>query len=115
MRIVGEWKKYLLLLGSFVIYSFEGVFAKIASSYEPLSIPYFIYLGCVLAILGCYAVLWQKILKLFPLNKAFLCKSLTIILILFLSHFLFGEIITRNNLYGTLLIIIGIVMLSWKK
>lgn len=113
--IVGEWKRISLLLGTFIVYSFESVFAKLASSYATFSFQYFFYLGCVLAVLGCYAVLWQKVLEVYPLNKAFLCKSLTIIFILTISHYLFDESITFNNVMGATLIISGIVTLSWKK
>jgi drug/metabolite transporter (DMT)-like permease len=66
-------------------------------------------------VLGFYAVLWQKVLEVYPLNKAFLCKSVTIIIILALSHYLFGETISLNNILGAILIILGIGMLSWKK
>ena len=114
-HFVGERKKLLLLFSSFIIYSFESVFAKIASGYATFSFHYFFYFGCVLAVLGCYAVLWQKVLEVYPLNKAFLCKSVTIVIILALSHFLFGETISLNNILGTILIIMGIATLSWKK
>lgn len=37
--------------------------------------------------LGLYAILWQKILSFMPLNKAFLCKSVTILMVLAVSAF----------------------------
>ena len=49
------------------------------------------------------------------LNKAFLCKSITIIFILAISVFLFGEQVSMNNLIGAGLIISGLVVLAWKK
>lgn len=105
----------LLLLATFFIYSLESVFSKIASTYEPLSIPYLFYFGCVISVLGIYAVLWQVILKLMPLNIAFPYKSISIIYILLFSSLVFNESVTVNNIVGAGLIIIGLIVLSWKQ
>lgn len=108
-------RKILLLLLAFVVYSGTGVFTKLASLHSFLSLPYLLFFGCVIATLGLYAVLWQKVLAFMPLNKAFLCKSICIVFTLALSYGLFGEHITRNNILGAFCIILGLVVLSWKK
>ena len=108
-------RKILLLLLAFVIYSGTGVFSKLASQHSFLSLPYILFFGCVIATLGLYAVLWQKVLTFMPLNKAFLCKSICIVFTLALSYGLFDEHITRNNILGAICIILGLVVLSWKK
>lgn len=108
-------RKILLLLLAFVVYSGTGVFTKLASQHSFLSLPYILFFGCVIATLGLYAVLWQKVLTFMPLNKAFLCKSICIVFTLALSYGLFGEHITRNNVLGAFCIILGLVVLSWKK
>ena len=108
-------RKILLLLSAFVIYSSTGVFTKLASQHSFLSLPYILFFGCVIATLGLYAVLWQKVLTFMPLNKAFLCKSICIVFTLAISYGLFGEHITRNNILGAICIILGLVVLSWKK
>lgn len=108
-------RKILLLLLAFVIYSGTGVFSKLASQHSFLSLPYLLFFGCVIATLGLYAVLWQKVLTFMPLNKAFLCKSICIVFTLALSYGLFDEHITRNNILGAFCIILGLVVLSWKK
>lgn len=105
----------ILLLLAFTIYSATAIFSKLASQYEVLSIPYLLYLSCVILSLGIYAILWQGILSFMPLNKAFLCKSTTIIIILCISHFLFNEEITAKNLIGAGFIVCGLVTLSWTK
>lgn len=108
-------RKILLLLLAFVIYSGTGIFTKLASQHSFLSLPYILFFGCVIATLGLYAVLWQKVLTFMPLNKAFLCKSICIVFTLAISYGLFGEHITRNNILGAICIILGLVVLSWKK
>lgn len=108
-------RKILLLLLAFVIYSGTGIFTKLASQHSFLSLPYILFFGCVIATLGLYAVLWQKVLTFMPLNKAFLCKSICIVFTLALSYGLFDEHITRNNILGAICIILGLVVLSWKK
>lgn len=105
-------KNILLLILTFVVYSFTGIFTKLASQQEPMSIA---YLGCfagAIAVLGLYAILWQKVLSFMPLNKAFLCKSVTLILGLLVAHFVFAEIITFCNVIGAAFIFGGLVVLS---
>ena len=104
-----------LLFIAFVLYSFESIFGKLASRYDFLSPSYLFYLFCVLFSLCLYAILWQKILKYIQLNKAFLCKSITILIVLSISRFMFNEEISKNNCIGAFLIIAGIINLTRKE
>jgi len=106
--------KFFLLLIAFLIYSSSTILSKYASQYDFVSLPYILYFGGVLLALGIYAVLWQKILSFMQLNKAFLCKSITIIFILVFSYFFFEETITVNNIVGILIIITGLLILAWE-
>ena len=108
-------KSILILIFTFVVYSFSSIFSKNASMYDTLSIEYIVFSIGVLFCLGLYAILWQKVLTFMPLNKAFLCKSMTIVLILAISYFVFDESITINNVIGTCLILAGLVNLSCQK
>ena len=105
----------ILLLTTFILYSFSSVFSKLASMNTIFSLSYCMFFICVLFSLGIYAILWQKILMVYPLNKAYLYKSSTIIMILLISHFIFGETITYKNLIGILFIISGLFVLTWEK
>ena len=108
-------QRFLILLFAFAIYSCTGVFSKLASKQAFLSIPYILYFGCVVGTLGVYAVLWQKILSFMPLNKAFLCKSICIVFALGISYWMFAETITLYNILGASIIILGLIVLAWKK
>ena len=110
----GFYKGFLLII-TFVVYSCSTIFSKMASDYSTFSMPYLMWFSGVVAVLGLYAVLWQKILSIMELSKAYLCKSISITIILGLSYFVFDEQITFNNLLGTGFIVLGISTLSWKE
>lgn len=112
---MNSFNKTILIAITFLIYSGSAVFSKFTSMQEFMSINYILFLGAVVAALGIYAILWQKVLTIMPLSRAFLYKSTTIIITLFICHFLFDESISINNIIGAGIIIGGIVLLSWKK
>ena len=105
----------LLLAAAFLVYSSESFFIKLASNEETMSISFIMYYGLAICVLGVYAVLWQFALKRIPLSIAFMCKSITLILILLIAHMLFGEMITVNNILGSGIILSGIILLAWEK
>ena len=91
-----------LLLFAFAVYSSSILFSKMASQHEVLA-------------LGLYAVLWQKILSFMQLNTAFLCKSVTIVMVMLLSHVFFAEHISVYNVCGALCIMLGLFVLAWRR
>lgn len=107
-------KHIVYLLVTFMLYAFTGVFTKLASLQPFLSWSYIFYFGCVLAMLGSYAILWQKVLSFMPLNKAYLFKSVSILFVITYSVLLFEEQITVNNIIGTCFILSGLTVLAWK-
>lgn len=107
-------KKFLLITLAFLIYSLSSVFLKLTSQQEFLDVGYVCYFGGALISMVIYAVLWQKVLTYMPLNKAFLCKSSTILIILAISSLIFDEAININNIIGVGFIMTGLGMLAWK-
>lgn len=108
-------KKYLLLIFSFLILSCSGACLKMASMQAFLSLAYIAYFGLTVLVMAVYAVLWQKVLEDIPLNIAYLCKSSTVGISLLYAYMLFGEQITIQNIIGCVMIIAGIMVLSYKK
>lgn len=104
-----------LLLIAFLVYSGTSIFSKKTSTCKFLSVSYLLYFIGVIVSMGVYAILWQKILSFMPLNKAFLFKSVTLIMVLLISYFVFNETITTNNLIGASFVITGLVILAWKE
>ena len=66
-------------------------------------------------VMGIYAVQWQKVLKLIPLNKAYLYKSSGIGISLMYAYIIFDENITIYNILGCTMIIAGIMILSYNR
>lgn len=100
----------LLLIFAFLVYSCTGIFTKLASMQEMLSLSFFVCFGLIIVFLGGYAILWQIILRKVLLSQAFLFKSLTLVFSLFFAWSIFNEEITIKNVIGSCIIIVGIII-----
>jgi len=96
----------------FILYTFVGITAKMASSYTFLSNKYITFYVVEIFLLGIYAVFWQQIIKRFSLSVAYSNKGLSIIWALIWSVMIFKEKITINNIIGSLVIIVGIIVVN---
>lgn len=99
---------HLLLM----VYSVSGIFSKLASGVDFLSLQFCLYYGGVLALLGLYALGWQQVLKRLPLTTAFSNKAVTIVWGIIWGCVFFGESITLPKVVGAALIIAGVVLFS---
>ena len=88
----------------------SGVFSKLASQREFLSLGYIAFLACTVGVLGIYAVLWQQIIKRMDVSLAYMFKGTGVVFGLMLAHFVFGEAITTTNIVGAAIIICGITL-----
>lgn len=102
----------LALVGVNLIYACVSIFTKLASGQEWMSGGYMLCIAGAFGIMGIYAVLWQQILTRAPLSTAYMFKGTSLIFVLLISFFLFGEKMTWNNLLGAVLIVTGIVLYS---
>lgn len=96
-----------------MVYSMSGIFSKHASSCEFLSFSFCLYYGCVILLLGIYAIGWQQIIKRIPLTLAFANKSVTVIWGLIWGAIFYHEQITIGKVVGAMLIISGIVLYAF--
>jgi len=107
-------KRYILLYGSFLVYSCASICSKYAA--EAMSDKLIIRVGLFLAlevvVLGLYALIWQQVLKRFTLVTAMSSKGIVVILNMIWSVLLFSEVITVYNIIGAVIIIFGIWMVS---
>lgn len=104
-------KKYSLLYGAFLGYSFVAICSKLAAGQE-LFFKIILFLGLEMVFLGLYAIIWQQVLKHFDLVHAMASKGVVVILNLMWSVLLFSEKITVFNVIGAGVIILGIWMVS---
>ena len=96
-----------------LLYSTVGIFTKLASQQDFLSWGYLLSFGGVVGVIGVYAILWQQVIKRIELSTAYMFKGTTIIFTMLFAYWLFGEQITWNNILGTVIIIIGIVLFAY--
>jgi drug/metabolite transporter (DMT)-like permease len=68
------------------------------------------YFGCLFFL--SQTLIWLMILRRLPLSKAYPITSVNLIVLLPISYFYFGELITINNLFGSIIILAGVVVLS---
>ncbi|WP_238858726.1 EamA family transporter [Clostridium sp. YIM B02569] len=95
-----------------VIYTLSSICAKLASANKLLSIKFIGFYGLEIVILGIYAVLWQQVLKRFDVSVAYANRSIALIWSLIWAGVFFGEKITIPNIIGTLIVILGIVVVN---
>lgn len=110
-----DYRHIAFVIVTFIVYSLSSIFSKYASMHDLLSLYYVMCVIIVFAFLGIYAILWQKVLSFMPLNKAFLCKSVTILMILAVSALVFNEVVTIKNIIGAGFIMFGLAVLVWKE
>ena len=103
--------KYVCLFGAYLIYSFAGVFAKLAAMSETVSM-FLVIISFQIFTLALYALAWQQILKKFTLITAMSCRGVVVILSLVWAFAIFDERVTIFNIVGSLIIVIGIYIVS---
>lgn len=101
----------LFLQLSVIILSLTGVIAKIASGYKFLSLRLLLLCTLELFIFIVYAIIWQQVIKKTEISIAYANKGTIIIWTLLWARFIFNEMITMANIMGSLIIIVGIIVL----
>lgn len=105
-------KLLIFLLGVNLIYACTSIFTKMASRQEMMSLPYLLWIAGAVGVMGVYAMLWQQVIARMPLSTAYMFKGTSLIFVLLISALLFGEAITLNNVIGSAIIILGIVLFA---
>lgn len=103
---------YIILIGAILIYSLTGVCTRYAAMYPFMSWQYVLFVLGVVGILGIYAILWQQIIQRIEISTAYMFRGLGLIFNLLFCYSLFSETITRNNIIGAIIIIVGITLFA---
>ena len=99
-----------------IIMSFGGVCSKFAAGEPFLSFKFCLFYGCLIAILGVYAIGWQQVIKRLPLTVAYANKAIGVVWGMIWGLVFFGEAITPKRIIGAAIVITGIVLSSvWGK
>lgn len=105
-------KNIILLHFAFFLYSFVSLFAKLASNFDLFSQGFFGFFALEILFLFFYSLLWQIILRNFPLSVAYVNKSIVIFWVLLWSRLFFQEYISFNNIIGVIVIFFGVFLVS---
>lgn len=108
-----NWISYIVLILAIAIYSTVGVMTRCAAMYPFLSWQYISFVVGAVGILGIYAILWQQLIQRMDISLAYMFKGLGVVFALLICHYVFGEIITLNNMIGAFIIIGGITLFAW--
>lgn len=106
-------KQILILQAIIVIYTFSGVFGKLATNgHAFLSGEFLLYVFLDFCVLAVYALLWQQALKRFDLHVAYANRAMATVWGIVWAYIVFGETITVMNIAGTVLILAGTFMVN---
>ena len=105
-------KVLFLLHMMLMIYSTTGICSKMAGKQPFLSIPFFLYYGMVILLLGLYAIGWQQVIKRIPLTMAFANKAVTVVWGIVWGVLVFHESLTPAKIIGAVIVIAGVVLFA---
>ena len=103
---------FVLMYMAFFIYSLSGIFSKLASKHDFLSLPYILCFVGVIFILGFYAILWQQVLKKLPLSIAMSNKPVVLVFGTLWAVLFLGETIDVKFFIGIVLIVVGLFVIG---
>lgn len=113
MKQTGSLKMYVLLHALMFLFSLSPVCSKLAGRQAFLSLPFLVFYGLVIVILGVYALAWQQVIKRMPLTTAYANKAVTVVWGMFWGAMLFEETITPQKLLGAAVIVAGVVLYAF--
>ncbi len=106
-------KAFILLHILLVLYAASTALSKLAAGAPFLSLPFLLYYGGTLLLLGIYALGWQQVIKRLPLTVAYANKAVTVIWGLVAGLLFFGESLTPGKIAGAVLVISGVVLFAF--
>ncbi len=105
-------KLILVLQLVVMLYTLSSVAAKMASGQAFLSLPFFLYYGVEILILGFYAIAWQQIIKRCDLSVAYANRSMAILWSLIWTVIFFHEALSLKNIIGVLIVFAGTMIVN---
>jgi multidrug transporter EmrE-like cation transporter len=105
-------KKIIILQMIIAIYCCSTVVAKFASAEEFSSLRFWVLYGTEIAILGIYALLWQQIIKHFPITIAYANRAVGLFWSVIFALVIFHETITIKNIIGVIVVVIGTMIVN---
>ncbi len=94
------------------VYSLSDVCSKTAAGAPFMSFRFLFFYGCVLGLLGVYAIGWQQVIRRLPLTVAFANRAVTVVWGVVWGVLFFREQVSPLRLVGAALIMAGVVLFA---
>ena len=94
------------------VYSLSDVCSKTAAGAPFMSFRFLFFYGCVLGLLGVYAIGWQQVIRRLPLTVAFANRAVTVVWGIVWGVLFFREQGSPLRLGGAALIMAGVVLFA---
>ncbi len=108
--------RYIFIVLSILSQSVSFIFSKLAAvNIEGNTISSYVFNPFYIASLLCLvlqAFFWQKTLEFMELSKAYPYTGLIYVFVLIYTYYIFNEPIYLNNVLGTLIILVGVYVIS---
>ena len=111
-KVQSPAKLYVGLHFCILLFSFSGVFSKLASRFPTLSWGFLLCYGVEILILGVYAIFWQQIIKKVDISVAYSNRASAIFWSTLWAAVVFHEHISVQNIIGIIVIFAGIWMVN---
>jgi drug/metabolite transporter (DMT)-like permease len=108
----GLVKRIFALHFIIMIYTLSTVVAKYASGEEFFSFGFFKFYGIEIFILFVYAILWQQIIKKFPITVAYANRAMALFWSIVWAILFFNESVTIKNVIGVVIVVIGTIIVN---
>lgn len=108
---MGKVKNFIFLHLIIFLYSLSSLCSKFASRMEFFSFQWCALYALLIFILGVYAILWQQLLKVMPLNLAYANKAVTLLWGMLFGVLVFKETISLTNILGGLIVLAGVIVM----
>lgn len=95
-----------------MFYTGSGIMAKLAAAEELFSLPFLLFYGAEIMILGIYAIFWQQVIKRFELSVAYANRAMVLVWSLLWAVVIFHDQVTIRNLAGIAMVIAGTVIVN---
>lgn len=109
-------KNLLQLHLNIMLFSFTGIFSKLASiQYNEHGLNgwlLYLFLFLMMANCGVYAIAWQHSIKKFSLSTAYAHRSVYLIWSQLWAVIIFQEQLSWNNILGMFIVLIGVLVVQ---
>ncbi len=103
---------FLKLQLGIICFSFGPLISNYASKFKYSDYRFQFSIIIIIILLGFYFYIWQSTLRKIPLSIAYSYRSTLLIWSLLWSYLFANQVITFNNLIGSILILIGILFIT---